>query len=424
MLNVNEHAMQDRLATQMRDMMNRSDDGGGKWTSSEREKYKRMETDWDSLEAKRTRQGPGPATVSDVALPEFKGKMRAGRGVADDDPYEAAFANYIRVGQAEISDDVRSTLFGGRIRNAMTTTSSTGGGALVPEGFSQTLEVAAKWFGGIDGVCQSFETETGNTMPWPSVNDSANMGRFIGQNVSTVETDLVFGTVTFSSYIASSDLILIPLALAEDSFFPLEKLAADLLGTRLGRLKNKYCTIGTGTNQPTGILTAALASCPLYTMATGSTAGPSYADLLGIEHTLDPSYRYASTCRWMFNDLTLKHLKGLLDSQNRPLWQPGLTASFQEGAAVDLLNSRPTILNHPYIINQDMPTPVLNANSIVFGDMSKFVVRKVASGTTLLVLRERYAEYLQLGMTAFQRYDSNLVDAGTHPLVVGVNSAS
>jgi hypothetical protein len=36
----------------------------------------------------------------------------------------------------------------------------------------------------------------------------------------------------------------------------------------------------------------------------------------------------------------------------------------------------------------------------------------------LIVMHERYMDYLQLGYTAFIRYDSNLVDAGTHPVAV------
>lgn len=429
MLNPNEMAMHDRLATQMLDMVKSIEASGRKnWTSAEREKYARMEKEWDVLEARRTRQGglsDGPAQVDDFGgLEEVPNQFRGSRRAPENDPYGTAFQNYLRVGMNEISDDVRGTLFGGRIRAAMTTTSTSQGGALVPEGFSRELEVAAKWFGGIDGVCRSFETETGNTMPWPTVNDTTNMGRFLSQNVQVTETDFVFNTVSFSAYIASSDLVLIPLALAEDSYFDIQALAARLLGTRLGRLKNKYCTIGSGTNQPTGILTAALVACPQFTMGTGSTAGPSYADLVGIEHALDNAYRNTPSTRWMFHDLTLKHLKTLLDGNNRPLWQPGLTASFQDGAPVGLLNTRPTILGYPYIVNNDMPAPIANATSLLFGDLSKFVVRKVANGTSLLVLRERYADYLQLGMTAFERYDSNLVDAGTHPLVIGVNGAS
>jgi HK97 family phage major capsid protein len=126
----------------------------------------------------------------------------------------------------------------------------------------------------------------------------------------------------------------------------------------------------------------------------------------------------------MFSDLVLKSLKKIVDSVGRPLWQPGLSASFRDGAAVDLIAAKPLILDHPYVINQDMATPAQSAKSVLFGDMSTFKVREVAGGTTVMRLVERYADYLQVGFIAFQRFDSQLIDAGTHPVAVGVNAAS
>jgi HK97 family phage major capsid protein len=164
-----------------------------------------------------------------------------------------------------------------------------------------------------------------------------------------------------------------------------------------------------------------------YQFASNAGAGvngPAYADLVEVEHKVDPAYRFNPATYWMFNDSTLKAIKKLVDGQNRPLWQPGLTASFRDGAAVDLVAAKPLVLDHPYIINQDMAAPAANADSILFGDMANFKVREVAGGTTVMRLAERYADYLQVGFIAFQRFDSQLIDAGTHPVAVGINAAS
>jgi HK97 family phage major capsid protein len=281
-----------------------------------------------------------------------------------------------------------------------------------------------KWYGGIEGVVGEFATATGNPWPWPTVNDTTNKGRIIGQDVQVTETDFVFGQVTFNAYIGSSDLVLIPLALMEDSYFDMDALTARLLGIRLGRLLNNMCTIGTGSAQPTGIVTAAVAAGNTYQCPTGETASIAYSDLVNLEHSVDPDYRYQPSTRWMFPDLMLKLLKKLVDGNNRPLWQPGLTASFREGAAVDLIAAKPTVLDHPYVINQDMAAPAANAYTMLFGDMSTFKLRRVAGGLTLLRLVERYADYLQVGFIAFMRFDSNLIDAGTHPVAVLQQSAS
>jgi HK97 family phage major capsid protein len=71
-----------------------------------------------------------------------------------------------------------------------------------------------------------------------------------------------------------------------------------------------------------------------------------------------------------------------------------------------------------------MAAPAASQYSMLFGDFSTFKVREVAGGTTVLRLVERYADFLQVGFIAFQRFDSNLIDAGTHPLALGQNSAS
>ena len=228
-----------------------------------------------------------------------------------------------------------------------------------------------------------------------------NYGRIIGQNVQVTETDFVFNQITFNAYILCSDLVLIPLSLVEDSFFDIDALAAKLLGTRLGRLLNNMCTIGTGTAQPTGIVTAAVAEGNVTTLATGNTASIAYANLVALEHAVDPSYRYNPSTRWMFSDAMLKLVKLLVDGNDRPLWQPGLTASFENGAAVNLLASKPKILDTPYIINQDMAAPAANAYIPCFSAMSSnYMLRKVGQpyrttiGRTLCRLSANWADFL------------------------------
>ena len=90
----------------------------------------------------------------------------------------------------------------------------------IEPGFSDQLEAALRWFGGIsEGVCGFFHTETGQPWPWPTTDDVQNKGRLVGENVQLVETDIVFNQIVFNSWIFSSDIVLIPLALLEDSCY-------------------------------------------------------------------------------------------------------------------------------------------------------------------------------------------------------------
>lgn len=416
-------------------------------SSDELTKWKAMQADYESLEASLKAAETtstidatlrkienGSVRIDETNIEQIRAAFKMSpaekrRKENESDPHAKAFSVYLRSGENRLDHDSRSVLeavnqgLDQNFRNAMSTTTGSQGGYIIPQGFSGMLEEAKKWFGGIDGIVGKFTTGTGNPWPWPTINDTTNRGRIIGQNVQVVETDLVFGQVTFNAYIGSSDLILIPLALMQDSYFDLDALVARLIGIRLGRLYNWKCTVGTGTNEPTGLVTAATTAGNILTLGAGNTASIAYTNLVDLEHLVDPAYRENETSRWMFSDTMLKLIKKLVDGQNRPLWQPGLTASFQVGASV-INGSKPKILEHEYVVNNDMAVPAANAYSALFGDLSTFKVREVAGDTTVLVLRERYADYLQVGFLAFQRFDSNLIDAGTHPIALLQQSAT
>jgi HK97 family phage major capsid protein len=353
-------------------------------TTDERQSFDRMVDDYTAIEASIARAEKAEQISNDLrSVPkdqiidqfhvENKGE---GAEKAQKELHTRAFNNYLRGGMENCSVEERQLLASKRvqndgtgIRNAQSNT-NTAGGYLIPSGFSDQLEVALKFFGGILGNIGSFDTETGNPIPWPTVNDTGNTGRIIGQNVQVTETDLTFGQVNFTSYIFSSDSILVPLSLLQDSYFDLNAFIANALGTRLGRLMNTKFTVGSGSSEPTGIVTATNTAGNTLTCATGETTSIVYNDLVNLEHLVDPAYRDGS--KYMFHDSTLKMLKKLVDGNSRPLWQPGLTSSMANGAG-------PTILDHPYVINNDMPVMAANAKSVLFGQFDKFKVRRVSA---------------------------------------------
>jgi HK97 family phage major capsid protein len=112
----------------------------------------------------------------------------------------------------------------------------------------------------------------------------------------------------------------------------------------------------------------------------------------------------------MFNDTTLKSLKKIKvlqysgDTTGIPLWQP----SMQLGQA-------DRILGYEFTINQSMASPGSSAKKILFGDLSKYIIRDVRD-FTLLRLDERFAELQQVAFLAFSRHDGDLLDAGTNPV--------
>lgn len=320
---------------------------------------------------------------------------------------QVAFRNWVRFGFDGLTQEQRSIMSNRRsasfdrsmlpaeVRAQSTTT--TAGGFLIPQGFSELLDKALKAYGGMRQAARIFGTPDGRDIPWPTVDDTANTGEIISENSTHNTQDVVFGQVTLKAYKYSSKLVLVSVELLQDSFFDVETLLAELLAERMGRILNTHFTTGDNSSKPQGVVTAAGSG---KVGLTGQTTSVIYADLVDLLHSVDPAYREGSV--FMFSDSTLKAIKKLVDGSSRPLWQPALNGI--SGAAPD------TILGYPYVINQDVATMAANAKSILFGNFKKYIIRD-ARDITVVRLVERYAELGQVAFLAFSRHDGRAINA-------------
>lgn len=328
---------------------------------------------------------------------------------ADSEREREVFRNWMLRGMVGLSEEERRFMQERQvtIRAAQGVGTGAAGGFLVPEGFRAVLESALKAFGGMREVATPLDTDSGESIPMPTENDTGNVGELLAENTATAEQDITFGSVTIDAFMYSSKLVRVSIQLMQDSAFDMEGFLARKLAERIARITNTHFTTGTGTGQPRGLVTAAPVG---KTGATGQTTSIIYDDLVDLEHSVDPAYRRNGG--WMLHDSSLKVVKKLKDSQNRPLWMPGLAVQAPD-----------TILGYRYVINQDVPVMAANAKSVLFGDLSKYLIRSVRQ-VILKRLEERYAELLQIGFIAFQRFDGDLIDAGTNPVKHYANSAT
>ena len=289
-------------------------------------------------------------------------------------------------------------------RAAMGTTSGAVGQYTVPDAAMQALEVALLAFGGTRRVATVIRTDSGAALPFPTTDDTANEGAILGENTQVSEVDVTFGQLVLDAYMYSSKSVLVSLQLMQDSAVNVPELIGRLLGERLGRIQNRHFTVGTGSSQPNGIVTAST----LGATATALTATTTYDFIVDLVHSIDPAYR--ENGKFMFHDGGLKMLKKIKvlqysgDTTGVPLWSPGLSPGAPD-----------TILGYSYVVNQHMVTPATAVRSIIFGDLSKYQIRDVRD-ITLVRLDERYADYHQVGFLAFARSDGDLLDAGTRPV--------
>lgn len=286
--------------------------------------------------------------------------------------------------------------------NEPMSTSAGTGGDFIPTGFVPRLEVAMKLWSAVEQVAEIVRTNSGSALPWPTVNDTAVEGELLAESTAAANEEVATGVMTLNAFKFSSKLIWVPVELLEDSAFNLANILADLMGERLGRIKNGYFTTGTGSSQPNGIVTAATAG-----VTTAGATAITADELKDMVHSIDPAYRQAPGAGWMMHDAVLLYVRKLKSAvDGHYIWDD---RSLQPGQPQRLLG-------YPITINPKMASTIAATNiTALFGDLAKYKVREVRR-IRIRRLVERYAEKDQEAFIAFVRSDGDLLDAGANPV--------
>jgi HK97 family phage major capsid protein len=330
------------------------------------------------------------------------------------------FSQWIRRGNQGLDPEIRAEVAAefariGTEDRALSSLAGVQGGYTVAPGLVPKLEVALKYFGGIPEVATFWNTAQGGPIGWPSMNDTVNTGRFQGENTAAADTTSPvpsFGLLNFNAYMFDSDIILLPVQLMEDAAIDIEQEIAEAAGIRIGRILNTMCTTGTGNSQPLGIIPATAS----LQATTVSPTAITYTDIQNLRFKVNKAYRSANS-KFMMNDSIYQQLTLLLDSNNRPLFLAG-------GIYGDISKKNPDrFAGHEIVINNDMQATLTpGTTTVLFGALDKYRVRRVGS-MVFIRFTERYMNSLQIGFMAYQRFDGNLVDAGTHPVAQLVQNA-
>jgi HK97 family phage major capsid protein len=319
---------------------------------------------------------------------------------------ERAFRALLINGKNDMPEELRAALREQRAQSIGTTTT---GGFTIPQAFGPAIEIALKYSSAVLSVAGVMDTDTGATMPYPTLNDAGVLASIVGENTASADQDATFGSVSFGAWVYRT-MGRIPEELLQDSAFDLAALMAEIYGSRIGRAANAHFTTGNGTTQPQGFVAAATAG---VTLPTGNTTSITYDGVVDLVYSLDPAYRSnRQSCVFMASDSALRVIRKLKDTQNRPIWDGGLRDGETE-----------SIMGYRVVVNNDMAAPAANVRSVAFGDFSKYKIRRVR-GYTVKRLEERFADALQIGILAFARMDGKMLDAGTGPIRVLIQSAT
>ncbi|TCP33268.1 phage major capsid protein [Sphingomonas sp. BK235] len=337
---------------------------------------------------------------------EVRGHDGEGREPAEDaeriqTEYRDAFFGMLAVGGdvSQLSNEQRSALRGGYVENrAQTVGTPAAGGFTVPRTLAGAIvEVMRDWGPMYDPtVTDEMVTSSGNPYDVPTNDDTTKGSAPLAEAGNLVDDgsgDMVFGNTTLSAFVFATPWLQISFELLQDSQFNLEQFIARKLGERLGRGGNAKLTVGTGVNEPTGILTAS----PRGKLAAAAAAIAA-EELIDLQHSVNQAYRRSPFCRWQFADTTLAVIRKLKDGQGNFLWQMGDVRA----------NAPDVLLGKPYSVNDDMPAIATGARAVLFGDHSRYTVRKVGS-PLIGTVRERF--WPKVGMAGIIRYDGKLIDA-------------
>lgn len=287
------------------------------------------------------------------------------------------------------------------IRNTMSTTTGSEGGFTVDPIVSSDFIEKMKDYGGMRRVGTTIKTANGVDMSYPTTDGTAEEGEIIAQNTTATDLDITFGTVGLNVFKYSSKVVTIPFELLQDTSIDILALIYSRLRMRLGRVQNRHFTVGVGTTEPLGLVTAATVG---KTGTTGQTTSVIYDDLVDVIDSVDLAYLNGGAApKWMFNQATRRVLRKIKDTTGRPIWTPsydgGISGKFSD-----------QLLGFDVELNNHMASMAANAKPIAFGKLDEYIMRDAMEMQFFRFDDSAYTKKGQVGFMAWMRSGGNLTD--------------
>ena len=330
---------------------------------------------------------------------EMKKELAANAEVREAAPKatrKGAFEKYLRNGMGALNSNERSMM--AELRGTSTQIAGTDslGGFLVPQDFSNELDMATLFTGEVERLAKKLNTAGGALLDYPTINDTATDAGLTSEAAAVTVQDMTFANAQLSAYNYASQ-VRVSMQLLQDNAFDLNAFLAEAMGERIARATNAAFTTGTGSSQPQGIITGAT----LGNTAASATA-ISADDILDLIHSIDPSYRNKPSFGLMANDSVIAAIRalGLGSANDFPIFIPSMEAGQPD-----------KLFGFNLYYNNDMESAITTGKkTLLAADFSKFVVRS-AGGVQMVRLNERYMDELEVGFVSYARKDAKVLDS-------------
>ena len=298
-----------------------------------------------------------------------------------------------------VSGEIRSAKF--ETRNTLTKSST---GAPVPTSFYDKVVAILTYISPLSGAGTKIRTASGETLQIPSTS-SAGTALIKAEAATIVEGDPVFNSLVSMSSFKASQLLQVSRELISDNGLSgpdLLGFLAEQIGTSMGVLIDNKLTLGTGTVEPTGIVTSASSG------VTGSTFAPTADNLIDLVYSVNAAYRNRPGVAFLASTSAIQAIRKLKTTTNEYIFEP----NYQVGQPDRLLG-------FPLLESTQMAAVGSAAKSVIFGDMSQFYIREV--GAMELARSDDFAFATDLvSLRATYRFDSRLIQTSAVKFFIGL----
>jgi HK97 family phage major capsid protein len=269
------------------------------------------------------------------------------------------------VAQAPVADDaaiLRSLVTGEKRGHSFERRDvlKTSTGSPVPTSFYDQVIMKARLVAPVLQTSTVLNTAGGENLQIPSLS-TYSVGTINAEGAAMGESDPVFNSfITLSAY-KYSFLTQVSEELLTDSGVDFLGFLADQVGNALGFAVGSALTVGTGTVEPKGIVTAS---------AVGGTAGTATAftadNLIDLLYSLDGAARNLPGVGWMMNGKSIGAVRKLKDTAGNYVFQPSLA-----------MDSPDMLLGKPIYENPSMVDVATGTKSVIVGHLPSYFVRTV-----------------------------------------------
>jgi len=266
-------------------------------------------------------------------------------------------------------------------------------GAPVPTSFYDQVIMLARHIGPMLETSTVLNTASGENLQIPSLS-AYSTGTVTSEAASFGESDPTFNSFKTLGAYKYGFLTQVSREMVEDSGVDLVGFLAQQTGNALGFAVNGALTTGTGTTQPTGIVTAAGSG---ITGGTGVSGAFTADNLIDLVYSVDTAGRTLAGTGFQMNAKSLSAVRKLKDTAGNYVFSPALSA-----------DKRDLVLGYEVYENPAMADPAVSAKSVIFGNLPSYYVRQV--GGLRLDRSDDYAFQNDLiTFRATMRVDGNLI---------------